>query len=147
MNKLLKSNKGFTLVEVIVVAVIVLILAAVAIPLYNGYIRDARQASLENVAGSIAACLGAAKQASIAVSTPTGGTGTVTGPAGNAAAVAANFVVVGTVGSGNESRVLVPKNMQADITETEVTVRYTVASGITGSTAVTMAYSLAAPTP
>jgi len=62
MTKLLKNNKGFTLVEVIVVAVIVLILAAVAIPLYNGYINDSRYAMAEGSAGSIAGALTVAMQ-------------------------------------------------------------------------------------
>lgn len=58
MQKLLKNNKGFTLVEVIVVAVIVLVLAAVAIPLYTSYVRDSRIAAASNIAGSIATTLG-----------------------------------------------------------------------------------------
>jgi len=57
MQKYLKNNKGFTLVEVIVVAVIVLILAAVAIPLYQGYVLDSKQATAENLAGSVAAAI------------------------------------------------------------------------------------------
>ena len=65
MTKLLKSNKGFTLVEVIVVAVIVLILAAVAIPLYNGYMRDSRQAVAESTAGAIASALSAVAQSNL----------------------------------------------------------------------------------
>jgi type IV pilus assembly protein PilA len=63
MQKLLKNNKGFTLVEVIVVAVIVLILAAVAIPLYQGYITESRRSVSENTAGGIAGALSAAVQA------------------------------------------------------------------------------------
>ncbi|MDR2972994.1 MAG: prepilin-type N-terminal cleavage/methylation domain-containing protein [Bacteroidales bacterium] len=62
MFKQIKNNKGFTLVEVIVVAVIVLILAAVAIPLYNGYIRDSRQSTVSNAAVAIANGLGAMRQ-------------------------------------------------------------------------------------
>ncbi|MDR0305834.1 MAG: prepilin-type N-terminal cleavage/methylation domain-containing protein [Chitinispirillales bacterium] len=51
-----KSQKnGFTLVEVIVVAVIVLILSAVAIPMYNGYVRQARQDTAQNLAETAAA--------------------------------------------------------------------------------------------
>ena len=49
------SKKGFTLVEVIVVSVIVAILAAVAIPLYMGYLRDTRQQSVDQLAQSAAA--------------------------------------------------------------------------------------------
>jgi len=64
MQKYLKNNnKGFTLVEVIVVAVIVLVLSAVAIPLYNGYISDSRSAVAENLAGTVATAISAAIQA------------------------------------------------------------------------------------
>lgn len=67
MLKTLKNQKGFTLVEVIVVAVIVLILAAVAIPLYNGYIKDSRQNVANNTAGSVASAFAAAIQADLAI--------------------------------------------------------------------------------
>ena len=49
-----KDQKGFTLIEVIVVAVIVAVLAAVAIPLYNGYVNSSRQNVVDNNAGSAA---------------------------------------------------------------------------------------------
>jgi prepilin-type N-terminal cleavage/methylation domain-containing protein len=62
MFKQIKNNKGFTLVEVIVVAVIVLILAAVAIPLYNGYIRSSRASTASSVAGTITNAIGACLQ-------------------------------------------------------------------------------------
>ena len=48
-----KNQKGFTLVEVIVVAVIVAVLAAVAIPLYIGYINDSNRQAAQNGAGSL----------------------------------------------------------------------------------------------
>lgn len=48
-----KNQKGFTLVEVIVVAVIVAVLAAVAIPLYIGYINDSNRQAAQNAAGSL----------------------------------------------------------------------------------------------
>lgn len=67
MLKTLKNQKGFTLVEVIVVAVIVLILAAVAIPLYNGYIKDSRQNVANNTAGSVASAFAAAIQADLEI--------------------------------------------------------------------------------
>jgi type IV pilus assembly protein PilE len=40
--------QGFTLIEVIVVAVIIAVLSAVAIPLYDGYLRDARIDAAKN---------------------------------------------------------------------------------------------------
>ena len=43
MKKLRKDNKGFTLVELIVVLVILAILAAILVPALLGYIDEARQ--------------------------------------------------------------------------------------------------------
>ncbi|MBD3391550.1 MAG: prepilin-type N-terminal cleavage/methylation domain-containing protein [Chitinivibrionales bacterium] len=57
-----KKEKGFTLVEVIVVAVIVAILAAVAIPLYIGYVQSSRAQTATNAAGAAASFLAAARQ-------------------------------------------------------------------------------------
>ncbi|MBN1758175.1 MAG: prepilin-type N-terminal cleavage/methylation domain-containing protein [Chitinispirillaceae bacterium] len=56
-NKTRKNNKGFTLVEVIVVAVIVAVLALVAIQLYQGYVRESRTNTAENLAASAAGFL------------------------------------------------------------------------------------------
>ncbi|MCR5727358.1 MAG: prepilin-type N-terminal cleavage/methylation domain-containing protein [Lachnospiraceae bacterium] len=47
MKKLSKDNKGFTLVEMIVVLVILAILAAILIPGLLGYIDDAKNKQLE----------------------------------------------------------------------------------------------------
>jgi len=55
LNTNSKKRSGFTLVEVIVVAVIVLVLSAVAIPMYNGYVRGARADAMENLAETAAA--------------------------------------------------------------------------------------------
>jgi len=49
-------RRGFTLIEVIIVAAIVLILSAAAIPMYGGFIKDARQ----NAADGLAETAGAA---------------------------------------------------------------------------------------
>ena len=48
-------EKGFTLVEAVVVAVIILILAGVAIPIYLGFVSDARQNTVDNLAETAAA--------------------------------------------------------------------------------------------
>ncbi|GBU20811.1 hypothetical protein R80B4_00696 [Fibrobacteres bacterium R8-0-B4] len=48
-------RRGFTLVEVIIAAVIVLILSAAAIPMYNGFIKDARQDAVNELAEVAAA--------------------------------------------------------------------------------------------
>jgi type IV pilus assembly protein PilA len=45
MKKLFKKDKGFTLVELIVVIAILAILAGVAIPAYSGYISKAHDAA------------------------------------------------------------------------------------------------------
>jgi prepilin-type N-terminal cleavage/methylation domain-containing protein len=76
-----KNRKGFTLVEVIVVAVIVAVLAAVAIPLYLGYVKDSRINSAANAAGSVATFCGACMSTSGTLTpAPNGGTvgGTLT---------------------------------------------------------------------
>jgi len=43
MNKRHKNNKGFTLVELIVVLVILAILAAILVPMLLGYIDEAKE--------------------------------------------------------------------------------------------------------
>ncbi|MCK4978739.1 MAG: prepilin-type N-terminal cleavage/methylation domain-containing protein, partial [Candidatus Delongbacteria bacterium] len=46
-------KKGFTLIEVLVVAVIVAILAAVAIPAYTAYIKSTKLDVAKNLAATI----------------------------------------------------------------------------------------------
>ncbi|HLP42259.1 MAG TPA: prepilin-type N-terminal cleavage/methylation domain-containing protein [Fibrobacteria bacterium] len=56
-----KKQAGFTLVEVIVVAVIVAAMAAVAVPMYLGYVQTSRKNSAANAAGSVASFCGACR--------------------------------------------------------------------------------------
>jgi type IV pilus assembly protein PilA len=47
------QDQGFTLIEMLIVILIIGILAAVAAPLYLGYVRDARTADAKSVAGAL----------------------------------------------------------------------------------------------
>ncbi|MGA2506299.1 MAG: prepilin-type N-terminal cleavage/methylation domain-containing protein [Chitinispirillaceae bacterium] len=60
-----RKEKGFTLVEVIVVAVIVATLSAFAIPLYMGYVKDSRINVGNGIAGTISTAAAASTQEKI----------------------------------------------------------------------------------
>ncbi|MFH1762339.1 MAG: prepilin-type N-terminal cleavage/methylation domain-containing protein [bacterium] len=106
--KRLKSKKGFTLVEVIVVAVIVAVLAAVAIPLYLNYVTNARLQVAENGAGSLASFCGACINSGAAV-TPI-------------ADVAAGTKIL--CNPTNGTTWIVPDNTKATVTATQATVTH-----------------------
>jgi type IV pilus assembly protein PilE len=105
-----KNEQGFTLVEVIVVAVIVAVLAAVAIPLYNGYIRDSRTNVCENNAATIASTFTAkiAQNANYAATA--------------AAASGSTLVVPSEVAGGPSSNIILPTGYTFTTTATAVTV-------------------------
>ena len=48
-----RNDRGFTLIELLIVVLIVGILAAVATPIYLGYIKDAKTAEGKAIAGSV----------------------------------------------------------------------------------------------
>lgn len=117
LNKILKSNKGFTLVEVIVVAVIVAVLALVSIQLYQGYITEARINNAENLAASAATFLQAALNSEATVD-PEIGAGVIVGD--------------GITGweatmphSGQTSSFSVPNGYTVTLTASDVTAQWT----------------------
>ena len=50
---MIRSQRGFTLMELMVVIVIVAILAAVAVPLYINYVKDAQRTEAKGAIGAI----------------------------------------------------------------------------------------------
>jgi|WetSurMetagenome_2_1015567.scaffolds.fasta_scaffold484156_2 prepilin-type N-terminal cleavage/methylation domain-containing protein len=57
--KMAKKTSGFTLIETLVVAAIVAVLAAVSIPMYIGYVNNQRQTTVNNLAETAAAAANA----------------------------------------------------------------------------------------
>ncbi len=54
MVGMLRKKGGLTLVELMIVVIIIGLLTAVGLPLYSGYVTDAKVASAKQVIGSIA---------------------------------------------------------------------------------------------
>jgi len=57
MKKFFRNEKGFTLVELMIVIVIVGILAAVAVPIYTGNVNKAKQSECDAALGTIRTAL------------------------------------------------------------------------------------------
>jgi type IV pilus assembly protein PilA len=56
---MMKNQQAFSLIEAIVVAVIMGILAAISVPMYAGFIRDQQQSTVDNLAETAAAAANA----------------------------------------------------------------------------------------
>lgn len=107
IKKINKKQQGFTLVEVIVVAVIVAVLAAVAIPLYMGYIKDSRNNVCQNNAASIAATLQAKLSQNSSYTVPSG--------------VQTNLIISSEDGTSNSS-IILPTGYNYTVSDPKVTV-------------------------
>ena len=59
-NKKMKKNRGFTLVELVVVIAILGVLAGVAVPVYSGYVKKAHQAADNQLLGAVNTAFAAA---------------------------------------------------------------------------------------
>lgn len=53
MSKVFKSQKGFTLIEILVVVIIVAILAAIAVPIYMRYVEKAKATEAQSALSTI----------------------------------------------------------------------------------------------
>ena len=91
MKKFRKNNKGFTLVELIIVIAVIAILTAVAAPQYIKYVERARESNDASIAASIreAAVVAALDPVNgdddFSVTWDTNGTGAITVTDGDAA--------------------------------------------------------------
>jgi prepilin-type N-terminal cleavage/methylation domain-containing protein len=113
-----KINKGFTLVEVIVVAVIVAILAAVAIPIYQSYLADSRNNSAQNAGGAVASFAGACRatnsgNAVIATAPTATAVGSMTCSSNTASTVLPANITIAVTGSGAAGGTIVATHMVA----------------------------------
>ncbi len=109
----ISKKQGFTLIELIVVMVIVAVLAAAAVPLYNQYVDKSQSNTADNIASSLNQAGGACMADEGTFTPSTGictgnnsGGGNVTIPTGFTAAgvgTSINPIVVTHTASGNTS--------------------------------------------
>lgn len=112
-----KYQKGFTLVEVIVVAVIVAAMAAVAVPLYIGYVDSSRQNAASNTAGSAASYCGACRNSGGTVNhtalVATGGGALSCSVGATTIQIPADIIVTHTAPAGNGAGIVTGKHVSS----------------------------------
>ena len=130
------QDRGFTLIEMLVVVLIVGILAAVGVPLYLGYINDARSVEAKSVGGALWTTVQATAISQCGVSTP------ISAAYGRAGITSAGFTSDGRWLVTPGAAVIIPcatgiypngdvftlKGQTSDILQISVLLNYTVAN-------------------
>ena len=116
-QRIRKNAKGFTLVEVIVVSVIVAVLAGVAIPIYIGYVNDATVNTCNNLASDLATAVSAGINGGATVITGTW-PGNNVGPLTISWTMPASFMNAGGAGANTAPLFRIPSGMTITVTGT-----------------------------
>ncbi|MFZ5959008.1 pilin [Pseudomonas knackmussii] len=125
----MKAQKGFTLIELMIVVAIIGILAAVAIPAYQDYTVRARVSELILAASSARTCVTEASQLASAVSAGNCQAPAVVGMVASSSITGGTISVTGTTGSNS------PQGTNITLTPTWNSTANTVTWACTGSPA------------